>query len=75
MDRGAWRAAVDRVAQSQTPLKQPSTHTRATGLTGVFQVTGKVHVKIRYQQSPMTLGSFKNSQEGTATPPSNCTPV
>ena len=27
MDRGAWRAAVHRVAQSQTQLKQLSTHT------------------------------------------------
>ena len=27
MDRGAWRATVDRVAKSQTRLKQLSTHT------------------------------------------------
>ena len=27
MDRGAWRATVCRVAQSQTRLKQLSTHT------------------------------------------------
>ena len=26
MDRGAWQAIVHRVAQSQTQLKQPSTH-------------------------------------------------
>ena len=26
MDRGAWRAAVHRVAQSRTPLKQLSMH-------------------------------------------------
>ena len=27
MDRGAWRAAVQRVLKSQTRMKQPSTHT------------------------------------------------
>ena len=26
MDRGAWRAAVHRVAKSRTRLKRPSTH-------------------------------------------------
>ena len=26
MDRGAWRAAVQRVAKSQTPVKQISMH-------------------------------------------------
>ena len=30
MDRGAWRTMVQRVAQSQTQLKQPSMHTLRT---------------------------------------------
>ena len=29
MDRGAWQATIHRVAQSQTQLKQLSTHARA----------------------------------------------
>ena len=34
MDRGAWRAAVHRVAQSQTPLRRLSTHARTTPQSG-----------------------------------------
>ena len=33
MDRGAWQAAVHRVAESQTQLKQLSTHTKAIIVT------------------------------------------
>ena len=32
MDRGAWWAAVHRVAKSQTPLKQLSMHTQYDGI-------------------------------------------
>ena len=33
MDRGAWRATVNRAAQSQTQLKQLSTCTVITGIS------------------------------------------
>ena len=39
MDRGAWEATVQKVAQSWTRQKQPSTHTRCVSeVKGVGQV-------------------------------------
>ena len=37
MDRGAWWATVHRIAQSQTRLKQLSTHTRMLKIVKVIQ--------------------------------------
>ena len=39
MDRGAWRAAVHRIAKSWTRLKQPSTHTHTHNLMNTWEKT------------------------------------
>ena len=49
MDRGAWQAIVHRVAKSQTPLKQLSTHTLFNNnMRFIYYICIHIHMYMAY---------------------------
>ena len=49
MDRGAWQAIVHRVAKSQTPLKQLSTHTLFNNnMQFIYYICIHIHMYMAY---------------------------
>ena len=74
MDRGAWRAAVHRVAKSQTRLEQLSTHTGfpggsaiknlvcQVGDSGSIPKVGKIPWRRKWQPTPVFLPGKSHGQ-------------